>query len=91
IRSQARIIHWVNRLFSHVFPARANTSRGAVPYADSDPFKPPLDGPAVSIDVFEGESGRLLEAEQVANKVLEARALNPTAGIAVLVRGRGHL
>ena len=90
-RSQARIIHWVNRLFSHVFPARANTSRGAVPYADSDPFKPPLDGPAVSIDVFEGESGRLLEAEQVANKVLEARALNPTASIAVLVRGRGHL
>lgn len=90
-RSQAGIIDWVNRLFSDVFPARANTSRGAVPYASSEPFKPPLDGPAVCIDVFDGDHGRLLEAECVAAKVLAARALNPTASIAILVRGRAHL
>lgn len=90
-RSQARIIDWVNRLFSLVFPARANTSRGAVPYADSEPFKAALDGPAVCIDVFEGETGRLLEAEQVAEKVLETRGQTPTASIAILVRGRTHL
>ena len=90
-RSQAGIIHWVNRLFSTVFPARPNISRGAVPYADSEPFKAPLDGPAVCIDVFEGDHGSLLEAERVAHKVLEARTLRPTGSIAVLVRGRAHL
>lgn len=90
-RSQAGIIHWVNRLFSTVFPARPNISRGAVPYADSEPFKAPLDGPAVCIDVFEGDHGSLLEAERVAHKVLEARTLRPTAilpvGLSVLADG----
>ncbi|MBV1930610.1 MAG: UvrD-helicase domain-containing protein, partial [Porticoccaceae bacterium] len=90
-RSQANIIGWVNRLFSGAFPALANTGRGAVPYTPSEPFKAAIAGPAVHLDIFEDDPERLLEAEQVAQKVVGSRAENPSASIAILVRGRAHL
>ncbi len=42
-RSQQHIVNWVNGIFSSAFPARANSSRGAVPYTDSVPSIPALD------------------------------------------------
>jgi ATP-dependent exoDNAse (exonuclease V) beta subunit len=90
-RSQANIISWINRLFSGSFPALPNTGRGAVPYEPSKPFLAPLDGPAVKIDIFDEDSDRLLEAEQVAQIILASRVREPASSIAILVRGRAHL
>ncbi|RLA50331.1 MAG: hypothetical protein DRR42_13430, partial [Gammaproteobacteria bacterium] len=90
-RSQQNIIQWVNRLFSGAFPAVVNKGRGAVPYAHSQPFKAAIEGPAVNLDIFEDDPERLLQAEQVAQKVLAARVQNPSCSIAILVRGRAHL
>ncbi len=90
-RSQANIIGWVNRLFSGAFPALANTGRGAVPYTRSEPFKAAIEGPAVHLDIFEDDPERMLEAEHVAQKVLDSRVENPAASVAILVRGRTHL
>lgn len=90
-RSQANIIGWINRLFSSSFPAVPNTGRGAVPYVASKPFKAALEEPAVNIHVFNDDPDRLLEAEQVAQVVLTNQAKDPSASIAILVRGRAHL
>lgn len=90
-RSQANIIEWINRLFSGAFPVLMNTGRGAVPYAASTPFKAARPGAAVTVDMFTEDPCRLLEASQVAARVVAARLDNPTATIAILVRGRAHL
>ncbi len=90
-RSQANIIRWVNRLFSGAFPAIDNRGRGAVAYAASEPFKATTEGPAVHLDIFEEDLDRLLEAEQVAQIVLDTHTENPSSSVAILIRGRAHL
>ncbi|MGK2914669.1 MAG: 3'-5' exonuclease, partial [Porticoccaceae bacterium] len=90
-RSQAGVVGWVNRLFASAFPAIADASRGAVPYASSSAVKAELAGPAVAIDLFRGPPDSIAEAEAVADCVIAARADNPTGTIAILVRGRAHL
>lgn len=92
-RSQANIIHWVNRVFADAFPPIIDSGRGAVPYSHADSFKPALSDPAVTIDVLsnEDENHGLVEAELVAQRALKIRQENPTASIAILVRGRAHL
>ncbi|MBL4782344.1 MAG: UvrD-helicase domain-containing protein [Porticoccaceae bacterium] len=92
-RSQANIIHWVNAVFAEAFPSVMDSGRGAVPYRHSDSFKPALSEPAVSIDVLsnDDEDSALLEAELVAQRALQTRRQNPSASIAILVRGRRHL
>ncbi|MBQ0719501.1 MAG: UvrD-helicase domain-containing protein [Gammaproteobacteria bacterium] len=92
-RSQANIIHWVNHVFAEAFPPQMDSGRGAVPYRHSDSFKPALDEAAVTIDVMssDDENSNLLEAEQVAQRALQARQQNPDGSIAILVRGRNHL
>lgn len=92
-RSQANIIDWVNSVFVEAFPPRIDSGRGAVPYTHSNSFKAALPEPAVTIDVLstEDESSPFKEAELVAQHALEARRQNPSASIAILVRGRRHL
>lgn len=90
-RSQAGVVGWVNRLFASAFPAVADASRGAVPYAPAQAVQPPLTGPAVTVDLFRGPPDSAAEAEAVAAGVLAAQAENPTGSIAILVRGRAHL
>ena len=92
-RSQANIIHWVNTVFAEAFPPVMDSGRGAVPYGHSDGFKPALSAPAVTIDVLsnEDENHAVLEAELVAQRALQTRQQNPSASIAILVRGRAHL
>ncbi len=90
-RSQAGVVGCVNRWFASAFPARADASRGAMPYAPAQAVKPLLPGPAVTVDVFRGPPDRGAEAAAVVDRVLAARAENPQGSIAILVRGRAHL
>ncbi len=90
-RSQANLIGWINRVFKGAFPALPNPGRGAVPYTPSSAVKPALDGPAVTIDLFVGDSGRDAEAQQVADHVDRALQDSPAGTVALLVRNRGHL
>lgn len=48
-RSHTEIVEWINRIFTHAFPAENDISRGAVRYSPSIAFKSKLDSPAVKI------------------------------------------
>jgi ATP-dependent helicase/nuclease subunit A len=89
-RSQGALVDWVSGAFQAIFPSLADLSLGAVPLAPSQPWHPPLPGPAVRcVAVRPGD--RLAEAAAVAAIVAGVRREEPGASVAVLVRGRRHL
>lgn len=88
-RSQAKLIHWFNRIFQHAFPAREDPGRGAVPYAPAIAVQPPLPEPAVAIDVLATDADDTHLGEQVA--ACAAQALATPGSVAILARSRGHL
>lgn len=90
-RSQAQVIHWVNRMFVEAFPARENTGRGAVTYLPAEAHNAALKGPAVTIDLFEDDPDGLLQAIQVADCAQRALQADSKQSVAILVRSRGHL
>lgn len=90
-RSQGGVIDWVNNTFSLAFPDADDIARGAVRYANAIAFHPPLDGPAVSTQLFMDTDNRQQEANQVCALVKQAQADQPEGSVAILVRNRGHL
>jgi ATP-dependent exoDNAse (exonuclease V) beta subunit len=89
-RAHAALVGWVNDAFARVMPAREDLGSGAVPYAASRHVHEALPGPAVTVHPFfdRDEDG---EAATVIDLVARARADEPAAAVAVLVRNRGHL
>ena len=95
-RSQARLVDWVNDTFAEAFPARADQSTGAVPFTASVASKPALADHGVTLyltshEVEQSELARQTEAAGVVARVLELKAADPDASLAILVRSRGHL
>ena len=89
-RSQSGIVEWVNAAFARIMPSAENIASGAVPYTASVPTRDALAGAAVSVHPLFGDDGST-EAQRVTGIVLAARAADPAAKIAILVRTRGHL
>ncbi|MCY3803118.1 MAG: UvrD-helicase domain-containing protein [Gammaproteobacteria bacterium] len=89
-RSQQGIVDWINQYFPQVLPARNNIDEGAVSYAKSAPFHPPIHGPAVAQHLL-GERHDVTEAGQVLSLVRQARTEFPQGSVAILVRARTHL
>jgi len=89
-RSQRGIVDWVNAAFRRVLPEREDIAGGAVAYAPSTAFHPPLPGEAVQVHPFLGDD-REEEARRVLELVRQARAEDPQQSIAILVRSRSHL
>lgn len=94
-RSQQGIVDWINRNFPQVLPPTDNVAEGAVSYAPSTPFHPPLAADAVTVypslvwgDLAEARED---EALQVVSIVQRVKAEHPEGTIAILVRGRSHL
>ncbi|WP_028876372.1 UvrD-helicase domain-containing protein [Teredinibacter turnerae] len=90
-RSQAGVVHWVNKVFAQSFPAQYSASHGAVAYAASTVVNPELPGDAVRLHGFIDDGAGAREAAQVLDIILSARAEQPDAKIAVLVRSRSAL
>ena len=90
-RSQEGIIEWVNSAFSQAFPARADISRGAIPYSPSVAVKAADSGQAVHFQGFSGDDHKIDEADYIAKLCTDLRDHNSGESIAILVRGRGHL
>ncbi|MCB1672130.1 MAG: UvrD-helicase domain-containing protein [Gammaproteobacteria bacterium] len=95
-RSQARVVDWVNRIFSSAFPDRSDPSRGAVPYSASVASKAPLVGAGISVELISHEAerksdARQCEAQRVAARILDLQSRDPDASIAILVRSRSQL
>jgi len=89
-RSQGGIVAWVNAAFARLLPAAEDVAVGAVPYAPSTGVHPHASGEAVTVHPFlDGDHAG--EAARVVALVGEARAHDPGASIAVLVRNRGQL
>jgi len=89
-RSQAGIVEWVNATFAQVMPGREDIATGSVPYTASVATRVALPGAAVSVHPF-FNGDRAGEAARVVEIVGQARRENAEAGIAILVRNRGHL
>lgn len=87
-RSRAGLVAWVNSVFPQVLPAAADAGTGAVPYAPAEAQRP---GPqtAPELLLFEPDDARG-EAARVAQIVAQARARDPDASVAVLVRSRAQ-
>lgn len=95
-RSHARVVDWVNGIFTRAFPAQPNPSRGAVAYASSTSRAriDSADGVRARILVHaqgEANSARLREAREIAAHIGYLRTAHPGQSIAVLVRNRSHL
>ena len=89
-RSHAGVVAWVNAAFARVMPAREDVAAGAVPYAASVHVHAALPGLAVAVHpFFDGDEKG--EAVTVVELVARARADDPEATVAILVRNRGHL
>ena len=89
-RSQSGIVDWVNAAFVRVMPATEDISSGAVPYTASVATRGALAGDAVTVHPLFGDA-EVEEAQRVAQIVRVARATDPAAKVAILVRTRGHL
>ncbi|MBI2290622.1 MAG: UvrD-helicase domain-containing protein, partial [Betaproteobacteria bacterium] len=89
-RSQAGIVEWVNAAFAQVMPGREDVATGAVPHTASIATRAALDDAAVSVHPF-FNADRAGEAARVVEIVAQTRRDDANAGIAILVRNRGHL
>jgi len=89
-RSQAGIIDWVNQCFSQIMPSIQNMETGAVSYARSEAFHELLSGDACKFYPYYNPQ-TTEESEQIVDIIHHARKENPSASIAILVRGRTHL
>lgn len=89
-RSQAGIVDWVNEAFARVLPEAPDPNRSAVPYSAAVATRDAEASPAVDVHAFI-DAGAAAEAQRVVDIVRAQLAADPTASIAVLVRGRGHL
>lgn len=89
-RSQQGVVDWINHHFPVVLPATDNVAGGAVSYAPSTAFHPPLEADAVTV-YPSLERDDIAEARQVVSIVQRAKSAYPGGTTAVLVRGRTHL
>jgi ATP-dependent exoDNAse (exonuclease V) beta subunit len=88
-RSQADIVHWVNRAFADVMPPAEDIGAGAVPYSRSEPARPPQEEAVTVHAFFNGDAAA--EARRVAALVTDAQSAHRDGTIAILVRSRPHL
>jgi ATP-dependent exoDNAse (exonuclease V) beta subunit len=89
-RSDRGIVDWVNTSFRSIFPSRVDIARGAVPYAPAVAHHPSVDGDAVQVHAFAGDSDQA-EAARVVDLVRTALRETETGQVAVLARARSHL
>jgi len=89
-RSQAGIVTWVNRVFAAMLPTKDDRASGAIRYAPSTAFNPPLAGQAVCVHtVWAGEQA---DAQAQARAVaLAGQAWQQGQSVAILVRARTHV
>jgi len=98
-RSQANIVHWVNRMFEPLFPRQADPGMGAIPYTPSMAYNEALDEVGVELhpvwthaSIDAASAARTAEAIAVdlARDALRRHA-DSEHPVAILVRARGHL
>lgn len=89
-RSQAGIVDWVNQQFMRALPSDEDALLGAIPYAASTAFHPPLAEQAVRVHLRH-KLDPTTEAEAAVGVVQAALADSPTSTIAVLGRSRAHV
>ena len=89
-RSQQGIVDWINQHFPEVLPIDNDVVTGAVSYASSTAFHPPLEGESVFVyPSLERDDDT--EAQQVVSIVEKVQSENPEGTSAILVRNRPHL
>ena len=86
-RAAPAVTQWVNDTFSKIFPLRADTDTGAIPYSSSEAFRDYKGQVQVHPLVDQDKSA---EAACVAQICSAAIANDPEHTVAILVRSRGQ-
>lgn len=86
-RSTKSLVNWCNDTFQSVFGNENDAELGKVAFAPSEAMSPSEDHADINIRLFESDT-RYLEAESVAQKVLEIKKKFKGQTIALLVRKR---
>ncbi len=89
-RSQAGIVDWTNRVFTHAFPTQSDRSSGAVSYSAATSFENKLPGKAVSVTGFSNDTTDQDEARWITGIIRHSWIENASTSIALLVRNRNH-
>lgn len=89
-RSDPKIIHWLNQVFSETFPKEDDISSGAIQFSSSRAHRISEEMAEFKVvPVVESNNG--LEVNAVIEHIQRAKVLDPTGSIAILVRSRNHL
>ena len=88
-RSQANLVKWFNQTFESIFPEKANSDIGAIPYTPSIATQSPGE---FNVNFYSFVNANTAEeAQQIVSIIQSCYQKNPHAKIAVLVRLRSHL
>ncbi len=88
-RSTQTIVSWCNEVFSDVFPPHDDPQLGAVCFSPADAAGGTGSRPRLAL--FEGDDGRLAEAQALCEELRQGIGDPDVESIAVLGRSRGHL
>lgn len=89
-RSRPAIINWVNNAFSELLPATEDAASGAVSYETARPQRAAAPDSGVYCHPLLDRDDEA-EADELLAVLEKTRASDPSARIAILVRGRNHL
>lgn len=92
-RSDPKLVHGLNKIFTEAFPQEDDISAGAIRFSPSVAHRlseADSEFAMISIGAQEKESSKR-EAKQLIEQIQKAKAIDPTGSIAILVRSRSHL
>ena len=95
-RSAKPLVDWVSRVFGASFPARADISRGAVPFTPSAATREGDEPDSVIVNFLVKDKGAesdlaAAQARLIADRIELLQRQDQDCSIAVLVRSRSHL
>lgn len=89
-RSQANVVHWLNRVFKSAFPPLNDISAGAVCYSTAEDFREASPGDAVNVHFYRADCDAGREGLAIVELIKQSWLANSEAQIAILLRNRNH-
>jgi ATP-dependent exoDNAse (exonuclease V) beta subunit len=89
-RSRPKIIKWINKTFSQVFPEQDDPKSGEAKFNPCKWTRKHSNDEGVEVHALRG-SDPTAEVQRVADILIKERANSPTRSIAILVQSRSHL
>ena len=89
-RSLPAVVEWVNETFRNAFPDEDDPFLGAVRYEEFEPVRGEPGEGTVELRLYDGRNDAA-EAAHIVERIMDIRARERGAAVAVLARSRAHL